>query len=411
MFIMACLIPAAQRIVVFSLDFSFIRIMAMFMLARIFMKKEYAGFRWVRMDTLFVAVWAVNAVVYTLQWGTIGAAVNRLGIGFEAMGVYFLGRVVIQEWEDLLGFIKLTAMIAFPVALFFLYESQTRYNVFSVFGGVREVTWVRAGRLRCQGPFSHPIIAGVFWASLMPLFAALWWHGKRGRGLAALGVTSGFVIVYCTSSSTPALALVAGFIGAGMFVARGKMRYVVWSSIGVLVALHLVMQAPVWHLIARVSAVGGSTGWHRYHLIDAWINHFTEWAATGVKTTGHWGWGLQDVTNQYILYAVTGGLATLVLFIWLLIAVFRSVGITVQRVDNDRPRQILAWSVGVMLFVHCTSFLGVGYFGQANLIWYLSLAIAVSMYRNLACTWESQTKVNKTAEVHSDPPRIVVLTR
>ena len=350
MLMMACVVPSSQRIVVFTLDFSFIRIIAMVALARIFVFREYVGFRWVRIDTLFFSVWAANAVVYTLQWGTTGALVNRMGVGFEALGVYFIGRLVMRDWQDLLEFIKLAALIAVPVALFFLFENQTRYNVFSVFGGVSSVTGIREGRLRCQGPFSHPIIAGVFWASLMPLFVALLWQGKRERLLAGLGVAGGLVIVYCCASSTPVLALAAGVFGATMYVARGRMQYFVWGGIGVLTILHLMMQAPVWHLIARISAVGGSTGWHRYHLIDACINHFDEWVFLGVKTTGHWGWGLQDVTNQYVFYAVTGGFVTLVLFVWLLVSAYS------WRGDSSAASKRRSPSSGVGLGSGCNAF-------------------------------------------------------
>ena len=40
-------------------------------------------------------------------------------------------------------------------------------------GGVPEITVVREGRLRCQGAFAHPILAGCFWAEQLPLIAAL----------------------------------------------------------------------------------------------------------------------------------------------------------------------------------------------------------------------------------------------
>lgn len=379
LFLMACSVAPAQRLVIATLDFSLLRIMVLFVLARIVLQGEHKRFTWIPIDALFVGVWFANSMIYVLQWATASAAINRAGVGFEAMGVYFLARMVIRSWDDLIGFVRIAALTAAPVAAFFMVENQTGRNVFAAFGGVPFVTVVRDGRLRCQGAFSHPIIAGVFWASLMPLFAALWWQGAKHRAAAVAGLLGGLVIIYCCASSTPVLALAAGFVGAMFFPLRVYMRWVVWCGIGMLTLLHLVMQAPVWHLISRVSAVGGSTAWYRYHLIDETINHFGEWAVLGVKTTGHWGYGLQDVTNQYILHAVTGGLITLVLFVWLLIVAFKGVGGAVKRLENDQPKLVMAWAIGVMLFVHCMSFIGVSYFGQANVIWYLSLAIAANL--------------------------------
>ncbi len=388
LFLMACSVAPAQRLVIATLDFSLLRTMVLFVFARIVLQGEHKRFTWVPIDALFVGVWLANSMIYVLQWATVSAAINRTGIGFEAIGVYLLARMVIRSWDDLIGFVRVAALTAGPLAVFFMVENQTGRNVFAVFGGVPFLTVVRDGRLRCQGAFSHPIIAGVFWASLMPLFAALWWQGVKHRVAAAAGLLGGLVIIYCCASSTPVLALAAGCVGAMFFPLRASMRSVVWCGIGTLTLLHLIMQAPVWHLISRVSAVGGSTAWYRYHLIDETVNHFTEWALLGVKTTGHWGYGLQDVTNQYILHAVTGGLITLVLFIWLLIIAFKGVGDAVRRLEHDRPKMVMAWAIGVMLFVHCMSFIGVSYFGQANVIWYLSLAIAA----NLAVVLSPQTR-------------------
>lgn len=379
LFIMACFVAPAQRLVIATLDFSLVRIMVLFICARIAMRGEYKGFQWATMDTLFVGVWLSNAVIYTAQWGSAEAVINRLGVGFEAMGVYFLARMVIRDWSDLVGFIRIAALVAVPVSVFFLVENRTGRNVFSVFGGVNAVTVVRDDRLRCMGPFAHPIIAGVFWASLMPLFVALWWQGSKDRIVSLAGLLGGLVIIYCCASSTPVLALASGVVGALFFPLRGRMKYVVWGTIGLLTVLHMMMQAPVWHLIGRVSAVGGSTGYHRYLLIDNAIRYFSEWAVLGIRSTGHWGHAQNDITNQYLLYGVTGGFLTLVMFIIFLIVAFRGVGRAVKYVAQDRPKLILAWAVGVMLFIHCMNFIGVSYFGQANMIWYLSLAIAANL--------------------------------
>lgn len=378
-FVMACFVSPAQRLVIMSLDFTLLRIMVLFVGARILMLQEYRGFVWNRLDTLFVAAWAVTAVVYTLQWGRMSAAITQLGSGFEGLGIYFLVRITLRDWEGFIAFVRIAAVIAAVEAAFFLFENFTRYNPFSVFGGVPKLTLIREGRLRCQGPFPHAIIAGVFWAVLVPLFAALWWRGRRDRILAYVGVAGGVIIVYCCASSTPVLALAAGIFGAVFFTMRGHMRYVVWASMGLLAILHLVMQAPVWHLIARISAVGGSTGYHRYKLIDEAISNFGEWAVLGTKTTAHWGHGLQDVTNQYVLYGVRGGAGTLLLVVWMLIVAYGYVGQSLKASAHHRPTLIMVWAIGVMLFVHCTSFIGVSYFGQADMMWSLSLAIVGSL--------------------------------
>ena len=81
---------------------------------------------------------------------------------------------------------------------------------------------------------------------------------------------------------------------------------------GWLCVLHfLLMKQPVWHLLARIDLVGGSTGWHRYHLVDKFFDYFHEWWLLGTPNTGHWGPGLHDVTNQFVAEGVSGGILQL----------------------------------------------------------------------------------------------------
>jgi hypothetical protein len=377
--IMACFISSAQRIVIIGLNFDFLRIMVLFGVMRLILRKEYSNFVWKPLDKAIV-LWTISSMFfYVLQQGDFSAFINRLGFAFDAFGMYFLSRCLIQNWNDVESIVLGCIWISIPVALFFLLENQTGRNLFATFGGVPPITDIREGRLRCQGAFSHAILAGCFWASLMPLFAAYWWKGTKGRFWVVIGLTTSSIIVICCASSTPVMGVIAGIIGGGMFLLRRQMRLVRWAVVLTLVGLHMVMQAPVWHLVSRISAVGGSTGWHRYYLIDSTINHFSEWFLWGTQDTSNWGWGLGDITNQYILEGVRGGILTLCLFVIVIAIAFREVG-KLWRLQSRHPYLLaLSWAMGVSLFVHCMNFIAVSYFGQIHIIWYLILAMIGSM--------------------------------
>src|SRR5690606_19445613 len=121
----------------------------------------------------------------------------------DAAGMYLLFRVLIRDMEDICAFAKAIAFISVPVAAAFTVEYVTRYNMFSVFGRVPEITEMRQGKLRCQGAFPHPIIAGCFWATVLPLVIGLWWAKPKYRWLSAVGVICCTWIVFTTASSTP----------------------------------------------------------------------------------------------------------------------------------------------------------------------------------------------------------------
>lgn len=378
---MACFVSLAQRVVVFSLDFDFIRITVLFGIIRLMLRREYIGFVWKPIDKVVLLNTTSLMFFYIVHYGTVGAIINRLGIGFNALGTYFLFRCWIRDWADVDRIIVSFIWISIPEAIFFLLENQTGRNVFSYFGGVPEITVIRQGRLRCQGPFTHPILAGCFWASVIPLVATGWWKSTKDKVLATIGVTAAVVIVICCASSTPVLGALCAIIGAGFFVLRKKMRWVRWTLLLTLIGLHVSMKAPVWHLVSRVSAVGGSTGWHRYNLINQTIINFRQWWLTGCSTYTIASWGIWegDVTNHYIYMAVQGGVVTLILFIAVLTIAYGNVGKLVRIQRRNKYRQILAWSLGVTLFVHCVNFIGITYFGQTYIILYLLFAIIGSL--------------------------------
>lgn len=368
-------IPLQQRIVIFTLDFFVLRILVLFGWIRVMMRGEFQGLVLNRIDKLML-LWALSSIVmYTILWRTPGAFINRLGISFDIIGVYFLTRFLVRDMNDIVWVIKTLAVVSIPVAAAMILERSTGRNLFSYLGGVPEYTIIRDGKLRSQGAFSHSITAGSFSASLLPLFWAARKLGKRRHALMYLGIATASLITISTSSSGPALAYIAGVIGIFLWHFRKRMRQIRWVFVLTLVGLHIVMNAPVWALMLRVKIFGASTAYHRYRLFDQFVNRFSEWAPYGVKSTASWGFWLFDVTNHFVRIAVDGGLITLVLFIAILTYCFKSVGKTLQSGHFSADNEKIAWALGASLFVHVISFFGVSYFDQIRVILYLNLAM------------------------------------
>jgi hypothetical protein len=132
-------------------------------------------------------------------------------------------------------------------------------------------------------------------------------------------------------------------------------------------------------LLAKVNLVGGSTGWHRAALIEAAINHFSEWWATGTDVTRHWMptgvyWDPDhtDITNHFLYMGVLGGMLLMSLFIAVFVCAFIGVGQSL-RANPTAPfqRKFLVWTAGAILFGHAVSFLSVMYFDQSIVYVYL----------------------------------------
>ena len=396
--LVACFVPADQRTIIMGLDFTPLRMLVLVGFLRTILRGERLTFKWNRFDKLVLA-WAIcGAVIYIIQWADMRALIYKCGILFDVLGLYWLFRINISSWDDIKSVTKIFAVCSVVLAVFVGIEWVTGKNPFMVLG--RVTTAVREERYRCQASFPHSIMLGLFWATLVPLFIGFAQQDKH-KLLFWSAVAASIFIVAATASSTPILTLLIVLIILCGYKRRQYTRCAGWGMLGTLIALDIVMKAPVWHLIARINVVGGSTGWHRYNLIDKAINHLGEWMFLGCRSTAHWGWGLGDITNQYILEGVRGGFVTLSLFLVIIYMVLRSL-LRLSLQCQEHKQQFWAWCIFVMILGHCVAFFGVSYFGQIMMLWYMTLAIVgfLAEYRTFPqITLHNATSTNALHDV------------
>lgn len=398
--IAATTLPMAQRLVIAGADFTLLRLLLVAYLLRLIFRGEWKNFSFNKVDYAVIFWFLSGTVIMTLNHGSVAAFINRLGWSYDIFLTYFSVRILVRSMADIKYVAIFSALISLPMAGVFLVEWLTRNNVFAVFGGVPPITGMREGRLRCQGPFPHPIIAGTFWASMLPLIAILIKERAMLRVLAVVGFACGVLIVILTSSSTPILSVMAGIFGFLAYRIRDY-RTAMWLAIIFVIALlHFVlMNNPVWHLMARVDFVGGSTGWHRFLIFDTFVNNFSKWYLLGEADPLSWGvWQMRDITNQYVLEGLRGGLLTLIFFILVLLRSFGNVGKSLSLIANNeatsqKRHDWVIWMVGVGVFVHVVTFFGVSYFGQMTALLYLQLALAGSVFLAASSDREIDRKV------------------
>jgi hypothetical protein len=197
------------------------------------------------------------------------------------------------------------------------------------------------------------------------------------------------------------MAYFAGILGLCMWPLRKNMRAIRWSLLVTLLALHLVMKAPVWFLVGRVGVFGGSTGYHRALLIDRAIANLGEWWLVGTKSTASWAEGLFDVTNQYVIEGANGGLLTMFLFIMIIASGFQGVGRSVRAMEDVEPRrdQLCVWAMGAALLAHTVTYMSTSYFDQNIVNWYLLLA----MISSAANQYVGATSASGEATWRADP--------
>ena len=375
-----------QQIVIAELHFSIMRIILLFGWVRLLIRKEIKTFVFTIIDKLIIWFVLASIITATILTPTMDTFINQMGHAYDTILAFFLFRFLIRDLDEIIFILKITAIVILPLALSMIIEKSTQRNIFSIFGGVPEFTVIREGQLRCQGPFSHPILAGTFGATLLPLFFALWNKQIKGRLCAYIGIISSTIITIASASSGPLMAYLTSIIGLCFWPLRDKMRLVRWALLTGIIMLAVFMKAPIWFLIGRLNFLSG-TGYHRSLVIDQAVEHFNEWWLLGTTYTAHWAADnaltilhndptMIDITNQYILIGIQGGILPLILFILIIVYCFQGLGRT-RRMFNSKPRyiQMIPWVLGSALFAHTVTFISVSYFDQMRLMWVFLLSI------------------------------------
>jgi len=170
-----------------------------------------------------------------------------------------------------------------------------------------------------------------------------------------------------------------------------------WAIAITLVALHLVMRAPVWHLISRIDLTGSSSSYHRYELLNQCILHFREWFLIGTKNYANWDWSMYDLSNQYVAVADPSGLIPLLCLIAMIVFGFKYLGRARKAVEGDRQQELFIWAIGASLFANVVAFFGIAYFDQTVIAWYALLAVISAV--TLAAR-KAQTEPQQEPELH-----------
>lgn len=383
-----CFTPYSQRLVVLGLDLTFLRIAILTGWTRLVIAGEWTGFRWCKLDLFVLLYGAVSCLTYVSLLGSPEALIRSAGFLVDSLGMYFLARHIVRNWDDLETLAWAFAFFLLPVAVLMLIERITGENPFALlFSELPLNSRVREGVVRSKGAFPHPIHAGIFGAAVWPIVATCRLEAGRSWSwtMQVIGAASSLAIVVCAASSTAIFTLGFGLIAFSAFRLR-KHVLPIACLVGVSVcAMHMASSEPIWRGYSSLSIVPGSTGDFRFRLVDQAISRFDSWWLIGTRDTSVWGKGLNDLTNQFVLEGVSGGLLRLACF---MATLFSGLGALAGRfVDEDCPpgHARAYWGLWVALFMFLVSFNGVSMFGQSVQLYYLFLAMAGSLTLPARC--------------------------
>jgi hypothetical protein len=374
----AFLLPVGEQFVIAGLHLSMLRLLLPIAWVRLLLSgsgdQKGPKFRINSIDKAMALSFIVTAISFTLLWRTFPAFVDRLGYLYSYLGMYFLWRYLIRDWDDVYRAIRALVFLSMILSAEMINEQIIKRDLFGLIGGPT-ILEIRQGRLRSQASFSHSILAGCFGAILVPLFFILWKRGGKSRLLAAIGVICSTIMTYTSGSSGPVLAYMGGLLGLSLWPLRDHMKEIRWGIVLSLVALQVMMHHPIWWLISRIGVFGGSTAWYRYRIIDLFITHFGEWWLIGTNRNYLWAYGTWDAVNQYVTTGIQGGLLALILLLLAIVRAFRYVGVARKAHENDPVKAISIWALGAGVLSTCVAFFDTSFFDQTAYLWFAVLAM------------------------------------
>ncbi len=362
-----------------------IRIIGCIAFLRVISRGELPARTLNRMDGVLILLYVFSTAILLTR--PEESAPLRVAKMLDVLFCYFACRGLARDAADIKRFLKSSVLLLVPYTALLVVESLKGINYFRLVGGSPYV-WYREDSIRCFGSFRHPSLLGSVGATFFPLFVGLAFD-KAYRSYAIVGAIVSVAIVYSSSSGGPLSAWATGVAGWGLWRFRRQMRTFRWGAVGVILLLALVMKAPVWYLLAKLSGITGGTGWHRAYLIDVTVQHMDLWWLWGMPLAQTHGWfpynlaatGGADITNQYISFGLNAGIAAIVIFVVYLVRGYKILGdaLMSSRVSKDIINERFLWGLGVMLTVHLSNWLGITYWDQFYAVWLLQMSMVASV--------------------------------
>jgi len=355
---------------------------------RILLRGELAGLRLNRIDWGVLVLYGYTTIVYLLR--ETDSAAYIIGQAVDAYLCYFAFRCLVADVAEFRWFLKAFLFVLTPYMVLLFREHFARHSMFTALGAVEGLVTRDDDSVRCCGSFRYASLLGTLGASFLPVYFGLWFD-RNERRVAWIGMAFCACIVWLSNSGGPINAAAIAMVGWLLWPLRTRMRLVRWGILAWIGLAAMVMKAPVWYLIAKVSDLTGGDGWHRSYLIDVSFRHLHQWWLAGMRDELTVDWfpyvvrstGFADITNAYISFGLSAGLVSMFLFIALLSKAFSEIGkaFSLLRLDPEGldGTGYLVWAMGAMLASHVANWFGVTYWDQTYMVWFMQLAVIANL--------------------------------
>jgi hypothetical protein len=381
------------------------RIAAFFLAVRMIAGYPLPRWRWADVVVSAWWVWMILANVFA------GAGENKLtnvaGMMFDTVLMYAVGRLTLRSLSDLRDMIAPLAICCGVMALSGVVENVTSTSPYYRLMAYHEWTWrgykpeYRLGLMRAYGSTAQPIYFGMAMGMITGQLFSLRPLVKR-KYLWAFAVGCGAIATCSSLSAGPMIMLACLVLCNALFWTPRLIGPALFAVVLAAAALEMLSNRHFYQLIDYLALDSGNA-WYRSRLIEVAISHLDEYWAVGYgdKDFSHWGYdinamGWVDVVNNYVMHAVQGGIAALVLYVTLKVLVMRE-AVAGYRKGSPLVRPI-AYAQGAALLALSAAEMSVGLFGPALLMSFLFAGGMIGGWQTVGMT-SARARVTRPAAV------------
>jgi hypothetical protein len=357
------------------------------------------SFRFIDVMIIVAASWI--ALSFTVVEGVEKGLPAGAAFGLDVLLPYLISRQSIRNLNDFRFLLIVLAPILFGIAALMALESVShvrfiRSGAQSVFGSLGAAEYgdvafrsggidTRYGLMRAMGPFSHPILAGTFFAGILPLY-----YFSRLRGWPYfVGMAAGVGAAFSISS--------AAFLGVIVFVIlavvdrlRNLVTFFTWpmflSIVAVLAAAAQALSPSGLIAVLIRLTVNPATGYYRMLIWEYGAKMVERRPIFGSGYASFEGlhWMGDSVDTIWLLLAIRNGLpAALLLGLAVVLAIIGlSLAASRTRLQDQTSLIGIAVSLSIFFLIGFT----VSFFGGI-LIWFvmvLGVGVSLGQFRPVA---------------------------
>ena len=344
------------------------------------------GLRFGFVDALVFGAAGWMIVSFVVLYGMIKGLPSGVAAALDTVVPYLLARVSIRSVNDFRRYLVIVVPLFAIIAIVMPIEAitHTRYirnAAMSVFGGLdmpfgikNDLRW---GMLRAMGPFSHQILAGLFFTTLLPLYA---YSRLRGWPLV-VGILSSLAAFFSFSSAAVLGLVIFGILAVYDFL-RKHVTFLNWpmfvfALVGMMTAVQMLTESGLIKLLIRLT-FKPATGYYRLLI---WEHGSASVAKHPIFGIGYedWerlSWMHTSVDTFWLAVAMRNGLPAAILIFAATIAAITAMAMRLQR-DRGRDYATL-FGVTVALAILFVQGFTTSFFG-GMLIWFgVLLGVAAS---------------------------------